>query len=461
METIKFTDITPATYNPRKISDEAFTELQGSLKTLGFILPIIINKENWTIVAGHQRTKAAKAIGLEEAPAYLISSVEVQDEILFNQVHNAVEYEPEENGRYVADIPFGFNEQIDSALFTINSINASCLKDISLLLNKYGNPMCAIICDGEVVFGNNYIRACQLLSKTVNLYHLEPSKKELFRYYFGKSYGFYCYDHIERNDFIQGYAQMTNKFLKNSIIYNLALPFIEATGDKAVKILDFGCGKGFSVKEMRERLGFKNIIGLEFFNHNKKGISVEKGNEMIDKLIKFVERNGLFDFVICDSVLNSVNSQEAENCVIATLILFCKPGGMIFFCGRTADSIESLKNRKTNANCKAFEHTYLDDNGLVGHMRNGNWYFQKFHTKEDVDNIIERFGLSVVARKSSRNMWDIGAIKGSELPDKLYMEAIDFEFNMVLPGRKRYNRHNDIRRLFGYPEAEVTSETEK
>ena len=95
MERVKFADIKPASYNPRKISEEAFVELQGSLKTLGFILPIIVNRDNMTIVAGHQRTKAATAVGIAEAPAYFISGVDIESEILFNQIHNGVELEPE------------------------------------------------------------------------------------------------------------------------------------------------------------------------------------------------------------------------------------------------------------------------------------------------------------------------------------------------------------------------------
>lgn len=95
MEYVKFKDIKPAAYNPRRISESAFKELQGSLKTLGFILPIIVNKDNMTIVAGHQRTKAATAIGLEEAPCYFVSGIDIESEIMFNQIHNGVELEPE------------------------------------------------------------------------------------------------------------------------------------------------------------------------------------------------------------------------------------------------------------------------------------------------------------------------------------------------------------------------------
>ena len=114
METVKFKDIKPAAYNPRRITETAFKELQGSLKTLGFILPIIVNKDNMTIVAGHQRTKAATAIGLEEAPCYYVSGIDIESEIMFNQIHNGVELEPSEHsiclkpretGKFYDDIP--------------------------------------------------------------------------------------------------------------------------------------------------------------------------------------------------------------------------------------------------------------------------------------------------------------------------------------------------------------------
>ena len=60
MELIDISKIKPAAYNPRKLSDKAFEDLKESISELGFILPIIINKSNNTIVAGHQRTKTAK-----------------------------------------------------------------------------------------------------------------------------------------------------------------------------------------------------------------------------------------------------------------------------------------------------------------------------------------------------------------------------------------------------------------
>ncbi|WP_406534644.1 ParB N-terminal domain-containing protein [Methanobrevibacter sp.] len=55
LETIKITDITPARYNPRKISDEDYKKLSNSIAEYGLVDPIIINLQNMHIIGGHQR----------------------------------------------------------------------------------------------------------------------------------------------------------------------------------------------------------------------------------------------------------------------------------------------------------------------------------------------------------------------------------------------------------------------
>lgn len=55
MDTIKITDIVPAEYNPRKISDDDYNRLSNSITEFGFVDPIIINLKNNRIIGGHQR----------------------------------------------------------------------------------------------------------------------------------------------------------------------------------------------------------------------------------------------------------------------------------------------------------------------------------------------------------------------------------------------------------------------
>lgn len=55
MDKIKITDIKPAKYNPRKISNEDYNKLSNSINEFGLVDPIIINLTNMHIIGGHQR----------------------------------------------------------------------------------------------------------------------------------------------------------------------------------------------------------------------------------------------------------------------------------------------------------------------------------------------------------------------------------------------------------------------
>lgn len=454
MEIIKISDIKPAAYNPRKLSQEAFVNLQGSLNDLGFILPIIVNRDNKTIVAGHQRTKAATAIGIHEVPAYFVSGVQLVDEILFNQVHNGIESEPKEKGLYKGNLEVGkFYDDIPNKDFDIPNSGASYVKDMCMLITRYGDALSAIICDGQVVFGNNYVRAAQILDIPVHGYILDKKYLEKYNFYFSKDYGVYSYDHLDREDFVQGLAQPPRAAgMEWSTLYRVATKWI-LKDQKDVSVFDFGCGKAMCVDKLKKKYGYKNAIGLEFFNHNRKGISVDKGQEMITKLINFVKKNGKFDYCIAESVINSVNCVEAERSVIAILMLFCKPGGKIFFCGRSKETILSLMTQKRNTTDEMFSARFLDENGLTAIMVEGQWFYQKFHSKEDVQKLIDDFGFKVFYSDRD-SYWRLGVEKTRELSDEEYMAAIDYEFNMKLPNNQRYHRHNDIRELFGFPTIE-------
>lgn len=56
----------PYENNPRK-NDNAVDQVANSIKSFGFKVPIVIDKDN-VIVAGHTRLKTAKKLGLETVP---------------------------------------------------------------------------------------------------------------------------------------------------------------------------------------------------------------------------------------------------------------------------------------------------------------------------------------------------------------------------------------------------------
>jgi site-specific DNA-methyltransferase (adenine-specific) len=63
---LKISDLKPYEKNPRK-NDDAAKYVAESIKSFGFKVPIVIDKDN-VIVAGHTRYKAAKKLKLKEVP---------------------------------------------------------------------------------------------------------------------------------------------------------------------------------------------------------------------------------------------------------------------------------------------------------------------------------------------------------------------------------------------------------
>lgn len=65
--TKKASDLLPASYNPRKMSDKERKELQESIKTFGTVVPVVLNigSRNNIIIGGHQRIKIYIDLGIE------------------------------------------------------------------------------------------------------------------------------------------------------------------------------------------------------------------------------------------------------------------------------------------------------------------------------------------------------------------------------------------------------------
>ena len=72
----KITELKPAEYNPRQLTDKEFKDLQTSFKNLGTLEPAVINqykgREN-IIISGHQRLKVAASLEMDEYPCYEVS----------------------------------------------------------------------------------------------------------------------------------------------------------------------------------------------------------------------------------------------------------------------------------------------------------------------------------------------------------------------------------------------------
>ncbi len=73
---MKISELKPADYNPRRLTDKQFKDLRQSMREFGAQQPAIINtfsgREN-VIIGGHQRVKVWASLGYAEYPCWLVS----------------------------------------------------------------------------------------------------------------------------------------------------------------------------------------------------------------------------------------------------------------------------------------------------------------------------------------------------------------------------------------------------
>lgn len=98
IQRMKLSELIPAEYNPRTISDKAFAGLGTSLEHFGMLTPIVWNKRSGNIVGGHQRYKYLVEAGETDADVVVVD-LDGNDEVALNVALNSKEL----RGQFTAD----------------------------------------------------------------------------------------------------------------------------------------------------------------------------------------------------------------------------------------------------------------------------------------------------------------------------------------------------------------------
>lgn len=461
METIDITTVKPAEYNPRKLSPNAFEDLKNSIRTLGVIKPIIVRKENNTIIAGHQRTKTMLSLGIKHAPAFILEGVNLTDEVRFNQLHNRCEYEVNEKAPKVkinAPLEEGFNRIANKDITIIDKGELPILNNLLCsLIVKYGEFGCPISdLKGDVGISSAYAFACKHLGKDIYVYALPKEKYKTALSYFSKTYGQFSYDNLKRNTYIQALAQMKRlrdgkkgvaNSMKSTLYREKVIPYLQANKEKNLKILDFGAGQKDYAKMLKKQ-GY-DILAVEPY-HLKEGtrtIDVLGNKRDFLQVCEDLKTFGGYDVVICDSVLNSVDSIEAERSVIYTVLALCKVGGKIFMSGRPksdTDRKEIAKN--ATKSMPAYIH-FFDENNFSALYRNGQWFYQKFHSDTQIKEIAQTLSDRYKTSKN-HSSFHIVADKIKECDENIAIASLRFEWDMMLPNNKSYGLSDEIENAY-------------
>jgi ParB family chromosome partitioning protein len=424
-----------AEYNPRRIAEADLADLRESVQTLGIIKPIIAR--DTVIVAGHQRTRSALAVDIETGPVFQLGSdANIYDEVRFNQLHNGTDLDAGAAPVRVTRDLSGVNGWTTVTHKDIEGDfrcpGAVVRAEIQRLVAKFGPwGACVVAPDGTVLHCSHYALAVAAMRLPITCYVLAESQVEAAVRFLGKTYGVFDYSHLPRNTFIQTFAQPVRlrgeKECRSHAYTKWALPWL--VENPGARMLDFGCGQGDQVADARS--AGHDVTGLELFPrpHDRIVLDIGAAKRMANALARQLTDHGRFDAVLCDFVLNSVDCAEAETSVLACLDLFVKPGGQLFFSGRGLVQISGdLAWTKMTTRERRVE--FLDDNRFSALYRNGQWFYQRFHSEDEIEAIAERHGWEIVKLVRGRT-WHVKAVKREQkLTPTDYAAAVQYEFTL-------------------------------
>lgn len=88
VKTMPLSALKAAPYNPREISKKAAAGLRASIKRFGLVQPIVWNKRSGSVVGGHQRVDAMKALGQTEARVVVVDLPDLEEKALNVTLNN-------------------------------------------------------------------------------------------------------------------------------------------------------------------------------------------------------------------------------------------------------------------------------------------------------------------------------------------------------------------------------------
>lgn len=440
IEDFPITELNPADYNPRLIDEESFLMLRESLQKFKVIKPVLLNG-NGTLMAGHQRVKALLANGETHVPAIRTKFVVLKDEARLNLYHNSIETNSSEV-RLDGNLTAGQYHWIHPKSIVVeNRSNPAIVAEICRLIIKYGEWGSLIVSEsGKVLFNSDYAVASHFILKPVLAYVLEDSLAEEMFPYLERDYGKYHYDTLDVHNISQKKCQMhrlrngeRGKQNRSSCYELLALPNIT----KQQRGFDFGEGYGDYRKKLQSE-GYE-IDGYEPFQCvlGTSKIDLPTIRTAIKRCEENIGKNGLFDYVILDSVINSVTSLEFEDFVLTTCNALLRGDGTFYTATRRFQDHAAAAKKIFTRKQRAIE--FMDEEGFSTIFRDGLWTKQRFHSDDTFRETLLRYFEEVeIMPFHERMKLQIGATcrRPRPLPEEKIRLAVGTEFNLDYNGVK-------------------------
>jgi len=430
-------DLKPAPYNPRLIDQPSFDRLKRSIERFGVVKPLIINGDG-TIVAGHQRARALRSLGIEKAPVYPLPLVSLHDEIRFNQFHNSVETSATPvNVTCSLPAAGGWTWITPDYLEVGPRQNTVVVAEIARLIARYGD-WGSIIVDktGRAILNSDYAVAARQMGYNVLAWVVpyEEDSRPLAEC-LAQEYGEYSYGLLDVKPFNQVACQRPRVKGKQSTLYErLVKPCVQP----GMTLIDFGAGRGEAVADLCAQghwaFAYEPYISA---GPGSKALDVWATVQQIDALEKQIEDHGLADVVVLDSVINSTVSVGAHHHVLTTCNALMGPDAVFFTSTRSQGENERRARFTKVSNTHKRYMEFLDRDGYSASFMNGHWSLQRFMTADQLEADLAQYFEAVKVIPGPTQLW--ASCRGPrQLPMDQYENSLCVEFDMEYPGGLRH-----------------------
>jgi ParB family transcriptional regulator, chromosome partitioning protein len=444
--------ITPAKYNPRFLSDEAFERLRASIARFGMIKPIILNLDG-TILAGHQRTKALKSLGAEVVPAMqLAHHAGTDDEVQFNLQHNSVE-ESDCEVTVPAHDEVGYR-WIRHQDIKVESLGRSAARvGVTVgMIAKHGPWGSSVVnADGKVIVNSDYAAACKK-ARVPLLVHYNaadaPDVQDVLR----GDFGIYDPSQAALTPFVQTMLQRfrlryprgqkthwrdkSDGSFRSSTWEKYCLPWLTPQH----KVLDFGAGRadysrhliadGYDVMYYEPFFIAVDEVTRQKLGDGNRMFDVAAIAKMILALEQRVRTGELYDVIILDSVINATSTEEFQRCIFATIASLLKPDGTLIMGTLGYKSVTGYDGTSRRTSSSTLGYVGKDLRGVS--YEQGVMYAVKYHTKETLaEALAPHFGQVKIADGAQVHAV-CSAPKVTNYEDLIHV--LKTEFDMEYPG---------------------------
>jgi hypothetical protein len=489
-----------AEYNPRKMIPERLQQVATSLRKLGFVLPIYVNK-NGVILSGHQRTTAAKLVGYTKIPVVELDVPDSQEKgmnVVFNKGTNdldtfatnaesAFEDYLVQAGELSANLPdiepdtyypCMHTKTIDmkTALSMAGNDVPQSLRGAGFQMISAGIYMPLVVCGDRILNGKGRVYgytgrnfdsftvvevspeqadyAYRALNFLAMDFDIQSHFKEELRYNafrrkgvgaqivgLSRTYPYFVYGKIISNGSGK-YAQLeglTNTDLQLLPTANeeSRLKFQNTYGKV---MFDMGAGTLHDANLMKDA-GFDITPFEPFYCGPESTPQVDLTRALIttylDKLESLTGKGP--DSIVSSFVLNSIPHHEDRMAYLTILAAMSKIHTKVFIGTQNVKSIGaglSAHLRITNG----------EPNMTLG-TSNSSFKAQKFYRKDELEKMLKVFFAEVKIKEAESNVF-AECRYPRRVPPKLLREALELEFNMPYKGGERMNLHERAIEVF-------------